>query len=292
MLDLKEMIERANKIRMRDSFDVVEKEEFSKFPTIKEAIIIDTENFKVKAVRFTPINPKNHRPMVINFHGGGFLKGRYDKHDLICSKISSILDCEVVDVDYRLAPENQYPIAVNESYEVTEWLFKNAGAWGVDTTKIILSGQSAGGNLATTIVMRSRESEVIKPCGLVICWAPLDLYTDPALKPRTERDMPPERAKLYNSFYCKPEEMKEILVSPVFAEEGDLQHFPKTLFLIAGEDSLAAENREFALKLIKAGVDVRVKQFNESIHGFLTKRVGQWEDAMDLLLKFLKQTSE
>lgn len=286
------MIERANQIRMRDNFGAVEPEEFSKFPILKEEIVIDTDNFKVKAVRFTPTNAKSNRPMMINFHGGGFLKGRYDRDDLLWSKISNILGCEVVDVDYRLAPENQYPIAVNESYEVTEWLFKNAGAWGVDTNKIILSGQSSGGNLATTIAMRSKESKFIKPCGLVICWSPLDLYTDPALKLRTERDMPPDRAKLYNSFYCKPEEMKEVLVSPVFAEEIQLQYFPKTLFLIAGEDSLAAENREFALKLIKAGVDVRVKQFNESVHGFLTNRMCQWEDAMNVLLEFLKQTSE
>lgn len=285
------MKEKAEQIRIKDRAGAVDPEEFVDFPVLKEDIYMDTESYSVHAVRFTPINSKNNRPMVINFHGGGFLKGRYSRHDLFCSKIANILGCEVVDVDYKLAPEHQYPVAVNESYEVTEWLFQHASQWGVDINKIILSGQSSGGNLVTTVVMRSKESKFIKPCGVVIGWAPLDLYTDPTLKPRRERDMPPERARLYNSFYCKPEQLKEIYVSPIFADETHLQHFPKTLMLIAGEDSLAAEDEAFALKLINAGVDVRVRKFQNSVHGFLTKRMDQWEDAMELLLEFLNQVS-
>lgn len=288
-MNIDEMIERAKEIRERDRFGAVAPEELKGFNVSKEDVYIDTENYKVHTVRFTPWNAKAGRPMLINFHGGGFLKGRYDRDDLFCYKIANALGCDVVDIDYKLAPEYQYPVAVNESFEVVEWLFQHADKWGVDINKVVLSGQSSGGNLVTTVVMRSLQSKVIKPCGVFIGWAPLDLYTDPALKPRTERDMPPERARLYNSFYCKEEQMREYLVSPIFAEESQLKLFPKTLMFSAGQDSLAMEDEAFALKLIKAGVEVRLQRFENSAHGFLTNRMDEWQEAMKLLLEFLQQ---
>lgn len=283
------MIERAKQIRARDSFGLVTPEDFIGYPAVKQEEYIDTENYTVHIIRFTPEGAKDHRPMFVNFHGGGFLKGRYGRDDLLCSKIASILECEVVDIDYKLAPEYQYPVAVNEAYEITEWLFRNADKWGVDTKRVILSGQSSGGNLVSTIALRSGESKYIKPCGIIIGWAPLDLYTDPANKPRVEGDMPPERARLYNSFYCNPMEAKDQLVSPLFADECNLKYFPKTLIISAGQDSLAAEDEAFAARLIKAGIDVRARRFMNSKHGFLTNRMDEWEEAMELLVQFSKE---
>ena len=286
-MELEEMIERAQQIRSRDSFGAVTEEERVAFVTDKEDFYIHTEHFKVHVYRFTPKEARSNRPMLINLHGGGFIKGHHERDELFCARIAEKMGCEVVDIDYSLAPEHPYPYAVNETYEAVEWLFMHAAEWGVDPTRIALFGQSAGGNLAATVVIRSGEAESIRPCGITIGWAPLDLYTDPTTKWRHPNDMPADRAKLYNRFYCKEKEAKEILASPFFAETEHLKHFPKTLIISAGEDSLALENEAFGLNLARAGVEVTGERFVNSMHGFLINRMAEWEAAQDYLERFL-----
>src|ERR1019366_1385132 len=94
------------------------------------------------------------RPGLLYFHGGGFVFGNLDTHDAVCRALAKESGAVVISVDYRLAPEHKFPAAVEDSHAVTVWVAANAERLGVDTRRIALGGDSAGGNLATVIALR------------------------------------------------------------------------------------------------------------------------------------------
>lgn len=128
----------------------------------------------------------------------------------------------------------------------------------------------------------------MRPLAAVITYAPLDMKTDPVEKFHPERDMPAERARGYNALYCVPEKAGDWRVSPLFAPADRLVQFPRTLVITAGDDSLAPEGEEFALKLARAGVETTCKRFPGCVHGFFINRMDAWEDGIALIHRYLR----
>ena len=217
------------------------------------------------------------------------MKGRQDKDRVFCSRMAEKFNALVWDVDYSLAPENPFPKAVDEAYQVVKYAFEHSKELEVDTNRIFLIGHSAGGNLAVTVCMKAGETREFQPKGLIAEFFPTDLYTDPVLKTRIEGDMPAETARIYNAFYCEGEAAKNPYVSPLFAEEEQLRGFPETLIMSAGLDSLCFEDEEFAMKLSRAGVSVTCKRFTKSHHGFTINRMDEWEESLSLIEKFMER---
>ncbi len=185
-----------------------------------------------------------------------------------------------------MAPENPFPTAINESYAITRYVAENSQQFGINKDKIVLVGHSAGGNLVAGIAIKAGETGEFKPCGAVIEFAPLDLYTDPAEKPRIEGDIPAEVAKAYNAFYTSGDQAKSPLASPIFATNTQLEKFPSTLIITGELDGLSFEAEDFALKLARAGVETTVKRFANSHHGFTINRMDDWESAHHLIEQF------
>ena len=285
MMEYEEKLERALRMRSRDLFGAVTPEELAAYPAEQTELWVETYAGKVHIYQLTPENRPQNGPMLLNFHGGGFIKGRQDKDRLFCSRLALEFGCLVWDVDYSLAPESVFPTAVEESLGVAEYVRAHAGELGIDPERIVLLGHSAGGNLACTVCMKGS----FRPAALIIEYCPMDLATDPAEKPRVESDMPAGTAKLYNAFYCEPEAAKNPLVSPLFAPEEQLARFPDTLVLSAGLDSLCYEDEEFAMKLARAGVTVTSRRFRDSLHGFTLNRNGEWEAGCNLIETFIRQ---
>lgn len=228
-----------------------------------------------------------NRPLILNFHGGGFLGGRFPRDELFCRKLAYVHDAVVLDVDYKLAPQHPYPTAVLESWDVALWAKEHAHELGADPEKMVLIGHSSGGNLVAGICMRGGATGLLKPyCAIIDC-APMDLATDPAMKERSICDMPAEQAKMYNEKYIAPELAKDPYVSPLFAPDELLVAFPETLIITAGEDTLCAEAEEFARRLVKVGICVTVQRFTDSVHGFIVNRCCQWQEGMKLIHHFL-----
>lgn len=228
-------------------------------------------------------------PLVVNYHGGGFIRGRSDRDELFCRRLAHTFACVVIDVDYALAPDYAFPVAVHQARAVALWAKEQAASLGCDPDMVLLVGQSAGGNLVANVCMDEVAEPVVKPIGALIAYAPLDLQTDPVEKFHPERDMPAERARNYNALYCLPEKAGDPRVSPLFAEGAQLQAFPQTLVITAGDDSLAAEGEAFAKKLARAGVEVTCKRFNGCVHGFFINRMDAWEDGIELVHRFLRR---
>lgn len=284
-----EMVERAQRMRSRDIFGAVPQEQIDAVGARQMELWLQID--ERHTVHVYQLEPRNGRPgncaMLLNFHGGGFIKGRQTKDALFCSQMAVEFGCLVWDVDYSLAPELPYPTAVEESYAVVKYAFDHADELGVDAERIVLMGHSAGGNLTATVCIRAGETGDFKPAAMVMEFCPLDLATDPATKPRAEGDMPAEVARTYNAFYCPPEQAKNPYVSPIFATQEQLAAFPDTLIISAAKDSLCFEDEEFAMNLARAGVATVCKRFPESLHGFTINRNGHWEASQAMLKQFV-----
>ena len=228
------------------------------------------------------------RPLFISFHGGGFIGRHMDRDTLFCRRLSCKFRALVLDVDYKLAPDYPYPVAVHESRDVALWAVANRDRLRFDPKKIILIGHSSGGNLSAGVCMSQKDNPDFQPLCVVMDYPPLDLKTPPKEKPNSICDMPPERAEDYNAKYIKPEMADDPYVSPVLAPDELLEKFPPSLIISAGEDRLCVEDEEFALRLARVGREVTFKRFTESVHGFVINRMCEWEEGTELIMRFLE----
>lgn len=284
-----QMIEMVKDTRTKVTNAPVSKEELEAFPVIMTTLHIPTRVGDALVYHSRTEKPEHSDVLIINLHGGGFIRERTPNDELFCRKLNHVVGCQVMDVDYRIAPEYPYPTAVYESYDVIQWLFEHHEEYGVNPQKIILMGHSAGGNLALTAVMRANAEHTFKPLALICEYPPLDLYTDPADKPRRGKGIPAERARLYNLFYCDREHQKEPYASPVYALDEQLTGFPPTLFVTAGMDDLCTEAENIALRMARNGNEITIKRFPGAAHAFTIYRKEGYKEGFELIIKYIRQ---
>lgn len=218
-------------------------------------------------------------PVHIYLHGGGFVLGHGDRDIFYCSRLAAQTGSVVVDIDYKLAPEYQYPSAFNESYAVAKWVFDNIEELGGDPEKVTINGYSAGGNLAAAVALKAAQTGDFRLRMLLMNYAIIDLATDPIEKGLGDGSVPAERGRMFNRLYTgdDAEIAKSPYVSMRFAPEEALARLPETVIVTAGNDSLRFECEEFAKRLIELGVKVTGKRFLASNHGFMINCMDQWD---------------
>lgn len=295
-MTLEEKIAMANQVRSRDRFGPVSPEELAALPGTETELWIETANgceIHVFEERPDTLPPK--AALLLNFHGGGFIKERTDRDRRYCCTLMERLNCLVWDVDYCLAPEKAFPAAVHESYGIAEYAFDHAEELGVDPEKIILAGHSAGGNLVAAACIQNAETHKLRPCCVLMEYFPVDNTVNPIdrLSPELKQDSfwvkRSATEKLYTDFYVGDADPAQPLCSPIKAGEAALSTFPDCLILSAGEDSLRDDTEAFALRLIKAGVCVTAQRIPEAMHGFTTNQTPGWERALDAHCKFFRE---
>ncbi|NCC44112.1 MAG: steryl acetyl hydrolase, partial [Clostridia bacterium] len=178
-----QMIQMAKETRKKVTNAIVPDEEMEKYPVNMKKMLIPTRVGDAEAYYSYKESCENGDVLVINFHGGGFIRERTPNDELFCRKLNHELGCKVLDVDYKIAPDHPYPTAVYETYDVVQWVYKHREEFGVEADKILLSGHSAGGNLAIVDTMIAKAEHTYSPAMLIIDYPPLDLYTDPGEKP-------------------------------------------------------------------------------------------------------------
>ena len=222
-----------------------------------------------------PLATNERLPIVVFFHGGGFVLCDLDTHDPIARCVSRHADSIVVSVDYRLAPEHKFPAAVDDSYAAVAWVADHAAELGGDAQRIAVVGDSAGGNLATVVcqLARARRGPAIAFQALV--YPVVDLDTNARFASREEfgggdyflsmRDM-----EWFNSLYLTDPatQVKDPRVSPLNSQ--DLHGLPPALVITAGCDPLRDEGKAYADKLAAEGVPVEYRCFEQTIHVFLS----------------------
>lgn len=268
-------------------------EELEQFPcTIQEQTLELPGTVPVHIFVTAAQNRQPQCPLMVNYHGGGFIAPRTARDELFCRRIAHTFSCIVVDVDYALSPDYSFPTAIEQGRAIAVWAKENAETLGCDPERLILLGQSAGANIVANVCMQEAETPLVHPLCAVMGYPPLDLVTDPADKPRKDRDLPPERAQKYNALYCTPEQAHDPHASPLLATPAQLAAFPPTLLITADEDRLADEGDLFAMKLAQAGVVVTAKRFQGCVHGFFVNRMDDWEAAIALIHRYLAVTLE
>ena len=214
--------------------------------------------------------PGERFPVLVWFHGGGFVIGNLDSHDHACRVLATQADCMVVAVDYRLAPESKFPAAVDDCLAVVRWLALHAAELGGDPARITVGGDSAGGNLAAVCAILARNE------GYPNLAFQLLIYPCTAPEPETPSHRKFAEGHLltrntitwfYKQYVRSPKEFYDFRFAPLVAE--DLSNLPPALVLVAGYDPLRDEGVDYAKRLIEAGNRVTLVNYEGMIHGFL-----------------------
>jgi acetyl esterase len=209
-------------------------------------------------------------PVLVYFHGGGWVIGDLDTHDVLCRQLTAEAGVSVVSVDYRLAPEHKFPAAVDDAWAATRWIVAHAAELGVDAGRVAVGGDSAGGNLATVVALLARDHG-----GPAIAWQAL-LYpvTDVSTETQSYRDcsegflLTRESMRWFFDQYLSAEaDAADWRVSPLRARS--LAGLPPALIVTAGFDPLRDEGEAYAIALRNAGVRVDAICYGGMIHGFV-----------------------
>lgn len=209
-------------------------------------------------------------PLLVFFHGGGFVVGNIDTHDGLCRKICHDAAIHVLSVDYRLAPEHPAPAAADDCVAAFRWAREHSAELGADPSRIGVGGDSAGGTLSALVALRARDEGFWPPTLQVLIYPGLDLTAQTRSRQLfskgfflTQRDI-----AWFVELYLRGSELppEDAHVSPLRA--ADLTGLAPALVLTAGFDPLRDEGNEFAAALRSAGVSVDHRQFDSLTHGF------------------------
>ena len=185
--------------------------------------------------------------------------------------MEDILDCVVVGVDYRLAPEHVFPAAFDDALAAVKWVVSNAETLRIDPSKVSVGGDSAGGNLATAVALALRDEGRTKLAAQILVYPAVDLSMSGNYYGHFTKDLilTDDSMRMFIGYYVpNPEQRKDWRASPLLAPS--LKGLPSTLVIIAGFDPLGAEDEAFAARLEKEGVPTTVKRYPGQMHGFMS----------------------
>lgn len=209
-------------------------------------------------------------PILVYFHGGGFVVGSVETHDHLCRALANASGCIVASVEYRLAPEHKFPAAVDDAFAATRWVTDNAADLLGDARRIAVGGDSAGGNLAAATALRARdEGGPALRYQLLIYPVTNHNFDTPSYHENGSGYML-SRADMewyWNHYLAREEDGLHPYASPLRAE--DLHGLPPALVATAEYDPLRDEGEAYANRLREAGVPVAFTRYNGLIHGFL-----------------------
>jgi len=242
---------------------------------------------------YQPVDEEN-LPLIMYFHGGGFVLRGIDSHDKACRRIARDNNAVVISVGYRLAPEYKFPVPVHDCYDATVWASENADVHKGDVSRMVVMGDSAGGSLATAVCLMSRDLNgpkiiyqvLIYPCtDGTLSSASIDEYGKGYLLTR----------KMMEWFMDHYKSQEEDLYSPYLSMllADDLSNQPPAFIFTAEYDPLKDEGRKYAERLKEAGNEVIYKDYGGLIHGFinmpkLSKRIpGVYDDIRQVLEKVI-----
>jgi acetyl esterase len=218
---------------------------------------------------YTPDKP-TPLPVLVWYHGGGWVLGTLDASDHTCRELANAAGCIVVSVDYRLAPEHKFPASPEDCEAAYEWVLANAASFGGDPRRVAVGGDSAGGNLAAVVCIRARERNTPQPVFQVLVYPVTDFDFDrPSYVANAEGYLLTRDGMrwFWEQYVNNPDEMAHPHAAPLRA--ADLSGLAPALVITAEFDPLRDEGEAYGERLKEAGVPVTITRYDGMIHGFL-----------------------
>jgi acetyl esterase len=208
-------------------------------------------------------------PVLVYFHGGGCTIGSVASHDVLCRTLSVLAHCAVLSVDYRRAPEHKFPVAHDDAWDAVQWIAQHGASMGLDTTRLAVGGDSAGGTLATVCATHARACAL--PVALQLLFFPgCAAYQDtPSCKTFANGFVleEPHIAFFFNHYMRTAADRDDWRLSPLHAPV--IEGLAPAWFGLAECDPLVDEAVLYADKLRAAGVPVDVEIYRGVVHGFV-----------------------
>jgi acetyl esterase/lipase len=216
-------------------------------------------------------------PVLVWFHGGGWLIGSVDSHDGLSRRLAIATGSVVVSVGYRLAPEWRFPTAVNDAVDAVRWVSAHARVLGVDTDRLAVGGDSAGGNLATVAAVLLRDEPAVRIRHQLLAYPVTTCDLNAGFDPEFEGIMlyRDELQWHQDNYLTDPSEANDPRVSPLLA---DLAHSPAATVIMAECDPIRPQAELYVAALERAGVPVESRQYPGMLHGFFGLDV-LWDEA-------------
>lgn len=335
-----EAIRSARVARAAQHYYIVEPLIYFKDPALKkvqfEDILIPTGDDQATInVRLYNHNAASHasqekKKVLIFYHGGGWIIGSAKENHILTAQIAKESEYLVVSVDYRLAPEHVFPAAVNDAYAGLEWVIEHIGEYGGDPSFIILSGESAGGNLAAAVTSRHLINHAKRHCavddekdliesntglreclakserfhgirGLWLIYPPLTetSFSQEALRyDKVNNMLSTDKIEWMRRIYqgganeTNLELRRHYSFSPIRTPDIILSQYPPTLFTLAKHDVLTAESEEMAAKLRSVGRSATVSIYNSTVHGFVTGHISLGGKAVKEFIQYSEKNIE
>ncbi len=212
------------------------------------------------------------RPVIVYYHGGGFVVGSVDLFDPLSRSLANVTEAIVVSVDYRLAPEHPWPAAVKDAYSAVRWVARNAGELGADPSRLLVGGDSAGGNLAAVTALKARNEGGPPIAGQILYYPGTDLGEtdyDSVGKFSDGYGLSSQAMAGFSRAYLgHVDDKSRPYISPIYADSH--RGLPPALVVTAGFDPLTGSARAYAETLRESGVPVTERHYEGMIHGFLS----------------------
>ncbi len=211
-------------------------------------------------------------PVVMYFHGGGWVLGGFDTHERLLRELANGAHAAVVFVNYTRSPEAKYPIPIEEAYTATKWIAENGQTLNLDPSRLVVAGDSVGGNMATVVALLAKERGG-PPIIFQLLFYPVtdaNFDTPSYLAYQEGYFLTREAMKwFWDNYLSNDTNRKEPIVSPLQASVEQLSGLPPALVIVGENDVLRDEGEAYAHKLMKAGVPTTATRYLGTIHDFV-----------------------
>ena len=210
-------------------------------------------------------------PVLVFFHGGGWVVGNLESHDATCRALANAAGCITLAVDYRLAPEHKFPAAPEDCYEATKWAVLNAAALGGDPQRVAVGGDSAGGNLAAAVALMSGDRGAPSLAYQLLLYPVTNHSFDTESCKQNGEDylLTKDSMVWFWDHYLENDEAGNApYASPLQAKY--VNSPPPGLVITAEFDPLRDEGEAYGKRLQDAGADIKISRYDGTIHGFFS----------------------
>ena len=232
-------------------------------------IPVEGDTIKARYYRGLNNNHNNILPITIFFHGGGWVIGDLETHDVVCRQLANEGNFDVIAIDYRMGPEYRFPTAINDSISAINWVKNNTLDLPINVNKIAVCGDSAGGNIATVCCLNSKINSDVPISFQALIYPSTHMGAHYSSKEEYDGFiLSKPLMKWFEDKYIDKAQLNDWRAAPILYN--DLTKLPPSLIILAGCDPLKDEGIAYGKKLLKAGNNVETKVFDGQIHGFLT----------------------